>query len=146
MDHPEDKQDNLCDPGNKEDEVNPEKDEYGKPQERLGFREIVPGPDPEDRQGNTSEEQVFIPEFNLDRQMMTDERRMASARRRGPGDRQFPPENHSAARREGAPGIQEPKDGHTGNRMGGDGLASYQQEIIAAIVRRDIALLCENPS
>jgi hypothetical protein len=53
---------------------------------RLGFHEIVPGFD-----GGTppdQDQEIQIPEFDLSRHLMVDERRESAARRQGPGKKQ----------------------------------------------------------
>ena len=96
--------------------------------EPLGFYEIVPG----DIENETeSERHPDIPRFDLNRQSMAAHRRMATARRKGPGNRKAPAPAHDAAAPAWTPvsaisGLFSPRP----------------DPLIVAIVRRDIQRLC----
>ena len=110
---------------------------------RLGFHEIVPGSDHDASQSQDPE--INIPEFDLSRQLMVEERRESAARRQGPGQRRETepspdPVTPEAHRRE------EPAEVAPGPAQAR--VSAYRHPVIQRhaiveeIVRRDIQRLC----
>lgn len=103
---------------------------------RLGFNEIIPG---SHLPGDTGEHTVNIPEFDLNRQMMADHRKLASAKRRGPGGKSTPDDN-IACQVEQTGDMAPAYHSFIGNLF--TDTNADQQAIIGQIVKRDIERLC----
>ena len=114
---------------------------------RLGFHEIVPGYD-----GGVPQDQhpeISIPEFDVSRQLLVDERRESAARRQGPGQkRESTPE---ARPNEFAPPTFDDEIPQAASNRANAQVSAYRNPVIQRhaivedIVRRDIQRLCMGP-
>ncbi len=110
---------------------------------RLGFHEIVPGYD-----GGVSQDhdpEITIPEFDVSKKLMVDERRESAARRQGPGKKQDPvlepgpTQSEASLSNEAAASV---------SRLARPQVSAYRHPVIQRhaivedIVRRDIERLC----
>ncbi|MCF7976070.1 MAG: hypothetical protein K9N55_19790 [Phycisphaerae bacterium] len=117
--------------------------EQGNTMPRLGFHEIVPGHDHGIPQDQTQD--IQIPEFDLSRHLMADQRLEATARRQGPGQKRDsvpdrgPVECVDSLPQEAANGVSAAVE---------DRVSAYRHPVIQRhaivedIVRRDIQRLC----
>ena len=111
---------------------------------RLGFREIVPGHD-----GGMPQEQdpeISIPEFDVSRQLMVDERRESASRRQGPGQKR-----DAASEAEPIECLEPVPDDEVPDVVSSPAsvrISAYRHPVIQRhaivedIVRRDIQRLC----
>lgn len=110
---------------------------------RLGFHEIVPG-DHRDVTENANPE-IDIPEFDLGRRLMVEERRESAARRQGPGKRQDVAQEDTPA----PPVTHAPEESHETFSVPGQVRVSVYRHpviqrhaLVEEIVQRDIQRLC----
>lgn len=114
---------------------------------RLGFHEIVPGYDGSETQDQNPE--ISIPEFDVSRQLLVDERRESAARRQGPArKRESAPEAAPMEFVEPVPTDEAPAVVFSGASVQ---VSAYRHPVIQRhaivedIVRRDIQRLCMGP-
>ncbi len=119
------------------------KPDSGRPVRRLGFLEIVPGRDGGAPQGEAAQAQV--PHFDLDSQIMANDRKLVAATRRGPGRaRRTTPDVQGRRDGEASPSPREPVQPPppASARVWRPAMPDPQRQVIAQIVARDIERLC----
>ncbi len=118
-------------------------DEQNAAVTRLGFHEIVPGYDGGAPQDHDPE--INIPEFDVSKKLMVDERRESAARRQGPGKKQDPVLETVPTQPEVSPSNEVAV---AMSRPAKPQVSAYRHPVIQRhaivedIVRRDIERLC----